>query len=110
MTNAAMPWKMILYLSSGLIGGIVVSLLTKPVAEEKLNNYYALIRTPVKPGEQPKIPCTLPDDAVVPEKRNIFPNTNLEFMIPSRTSVVGFLVGWGFVAAIVIAVYLIASA
>jgi len=48
--------------------------------------------------------------AVVSEKRNIFPNTNLEFMIPSRTSVVGFMVGWAFVAVIVAAVYLIASA
>ena len=105
-----LPWQMILYLSAGLISGILVSLLTKPVAKEKLDNYYALIRTPVKPQEQPDIPCTLPDDAVVPEKRNIFPNTNLEFMIPSRTSVVGFLVGWAFVAIIVVTVYLIASA
>jgi Na+/proline symporter len=105
-----LPWQMILYLSAGLISGIVVSLLTKPVSTEKLDNYYALIRTPVKPAEQPDVPCTLPDDAVVPEKRNVFPNTNLEFMIPSRTSVVGFLVGWVFVAVIVAAVYLIARA
>jgi len=105
-----LPWKMILYLSAGLIGGIVVSLLTRPVASKKLDNYYALIRTPIKPGEQPAAPCTLPVDAVVPEKRNIFPNTSLEFMIPSRTSVVGFLVGWAFVVAIVVVVYMIASA
>ena len=105
-----LPWQMILYLSAGLIAGIIVSLLTKPVADEKLDNYYALIRTPIKSGEQPAAPCTLPDDAVIPEKRNIFPNTNLEFMIPTRTSVVGFLVGWGFVAAIVVVVYMIASA
>jgi len=105
-----LPWQMILYLSTGLISGIVVSLLTKPVAKEKLDNYYALIRTPIKPGEQISVPCKLPDGAVVPAKRNIFPNTNLEFMIPSRTSVVGFLVGWAFVAVIVVTVYLIASA
>jgi len=80
-----LPWQMILYLSAGLISGIVVSLFTKPVAKEKLDNYYALIRTPIKP-------------------------TNLEFMIPSRTSVVGFLIGWAFVAVIVVTVYLIASA
>ena len=104
-----LPWKMILYLSAGLISGIVVSLLTKPVAKEKLDNYYALIRTPITPGEQVDKPCTLPAGAVVPEKRNIFPNTNFEFMIPSRTSVVGFLVGWAFVAVIVVVVYMIAS-
>jgi len=104
-----LPWQMILYLSAGLISGIVVSLLTKPVSKEKLDNYYALIRTPINPGEQPAVPCTLPKDAVVPEKRNIFPNTNFEFMIPSRTSVVGFLIGWAFVAIIVVVVYMIAS-
>lgn len=104
-----LPWQMILYLGAGLISGIVVSLMTRPVAKEKLENFYALIRTPITPGEQVDKPCTLPAGAVVPEKRNIFPNTNFEFMIPSRTSVVGFLVGWAFVAVIVVVVYMIAS-
>ena len=104
-----MPWQMIFYLSAGTIVGIVVSLFTKPVAKEKLDNFYALVRTPVKPGEQVSVPCTLPDDAVVPEKRNIFPNTSLEIAIPSRTSVVGFLAGWACVAAIIYSVYLIAK-
>ncbi len=104
-----LPWQMILYLGSGLISGIVVSLLTRPVATEKLENFYALTRTPVKPGEQVDVPCTLPDDAAVPERRNLLPGTNLEIAIPSRTSVVGFLAGWACVAAIVIVVYKIAS-
>ncbi len=104
-----LPWQMVFYLSAGTIVGIVVSLFTKPVPEEKLDNFYALVRTPVKPGEQVSVPCTLPDDAEVPEKRNIFPNTNLEIAIPSRTSVVGFLAGWLCVAAIIYSVYLIAK-
>ncbi len=104
-----MPWQMLFYLSAGTIAGIVVSLFTRPVAKEKLDNFYALVRTPVKLGEQVSVPCTLPDDAVVPQKRNIFPNTSLEMQIPSRTSVVGFLVGWVFVAAIIYSVYLIAK-
>ena len=104
-----LPWQMVFYLSAGTIVGIVVSLFTKPVPEEKLDNFYALVRTPVKPGEQVSLPCTLPDDAEVPEKRNIFPNTSLEIAIPSRTSVVGFLAGWGCVAAIIYSVYLIAK-
>ena len=104
-----LPWQMILYLGAGLLSGIVVSLVTKPVAKEKLDRFYALTRTPITPGEQISAPCTLPEDAVVPEKRNIFPNTNLEIAIPSRTSVIGFLVGWACVAAIVCTVYLIAG-
>ncbi len=104
-----LPWQMILYLSAGLLFNVLVSLFTKPVSEEKLDNFYALVRTPVKPGEQVSVPCTLPDGAVVPEKRNIFPNTSLEIAIPSRTSVVGFLAGWVCVAAIIYSVYLIAK-
>jgi len=104
-----LPWQMVFYLSAGTIVGIIVSLVTKPVAKEKLDNFYALVRTPVKPGEQVSVPCTLPDDAVVPKKRNIFPNTSLEIAVPSRTSVVGFLAGWVCVTAIIYSVYLIAK-
>jgi Na+/proline symporter len=105
-----LPWQMILYLGAGLTSGIVVSLLTRPVATEKLENFYALTRTPIEPGEQVDKPCTLPAGAVVPERRNVFPNTSLEIAIPSRISIIGFLVGWVCVAVIVCAVYLIARA
>ena len=100
-------WQMILYLLVGLLAGTIVSWLTKPVNKEKLNNFYALIRTPVKAGEKVSERCTLPEGAVVPEKRNLFPNTNLEIPIPTLTSVIGFLAGWGCAAAIIYVVYLI---
>ena len=104
-----LPWQMVFYLTGGLLAGIIVSLFTKPVAKEKLDNFYALVRTPIRPGEQETAPCTLPADAVVPKKRNLLPNTSLEIPIPSLTSVIGFLVGWGCVAVIIYTVYLIAS-
>ncbi|UCG57520.1 MAG: sodium:solute symporter family protein [Phycisphaerales bacterium] len=104
----SVPWRMVLYLSSGLVAGIVVSLLTKPVAEEKLDAFYALVRTPVTPGEQVQAPCTLPAGAVVPPPKKIFPKSNLEIAVPTRTSVLGFLAGWGCVAVIVLIVYVIA--
>jgi Na+/proline symporter len=104
-----LPWQMILYLGAGLISGIAVSLFTERVSEDRLENFYALTRTPITPGEQVDSPCTLPRGAVVPERRNLFPDTSLEIAIPSRTSVIGFLVGWGFVVAIVYSVYLIAN-
>lgn len=104
-----LPWQMILYLGAGLISGIVVSLFTKRVSEEKLESFYALTRTPIAPGEQVEKPCTLPEGALVPQRRNVFPNTSLEIAIPSRTSIIGFLIGWGFVATIVYVVYMIAK-
>jgi Na+/proline symporter len=105
-----LPWQMVFYLSAGFLLTVLVSLLTKPVPKEKLDNFYALVRTPVRLGEQVSAPCTLPADAVVPEKRSLFPNTNLEILIPSRSSMIGFLAGWGCVAAIIYSVYLIAKA
>jgi hypothetical protein len=62
----------------------------------------------VKPGEQVAVPCTLPADAVVPEKRNLFPNSSLEIPVPSRTGMVGFLVGWACAGVLTLVLYVIA--
>ncbi|MBL7133250.1 MAG: hypothetical protein ISS78_04070, partial [Phycisphaerae bacterium] len=96
-----LPWQMILYLAAGTAAGIAVSLLTKPVNKGKLDRFYALSRTPVKPGEQRLTPCTLPQDAVVPPRRNLLPSKSLEIPVPTWTSVVGFLAGWAAVGAII---------
>jgi Na+/proline symporter len=104
-----LPWQMIFYLAAGLVVGITVSLFTKPVTKEKLDNFYALVRTPVTPGEQVEAPCTLPAGAVVPEARRLFPKSSLEIQIPSRTSIIGFAAGWACVAAIIYSVYRIAG-
>jgi hypothetical protein len=104
-----LPWQMMFYLVIGTIAGIVVSLITKPVSEEKLDNFYALIRTPVVPGEKVLSPCTLPPGVTPAPRRNLFPSKNLEIMVPSRTSVIGFLVGWLCVALLIWLVYLLAN-
>jgi len=103
-----LPWQMVLYLGGGLIGGIVVSLLTRPVPKDKLDHFYSLARTPVTPGEQVDAPCTLPPGAVVPRRRNFLPNSSLEMPIPTRTGMVGFLVGWACVAILIAVVFVIA--
>jgi len=103
-----LPWQMVFYLAAGTIAGIVVSLFTRPVSEEKLESFYALLRAPIKPGEVITKPCTLPAGAVVLPKRNLFPNTNLEIPVPTLTSVLGFLAGWAAAALIVLTVYMIA--
>jgi len=103
----SLPWQMVFYLVGGTLAGIIASLITRPVAKEKLDTFYALIITPIKEGEQVRTPCTLPVGAVVPERRKFFPNTNLEIPVPSCTSVIGFLAGWVIVAALILVVYLI---
>ncbi|MHC4165974.1 MAG: sodium:solute symporter family transporter, partial [Planctomycetota bacterium] len=103
-----LPWQMLFYLTGGTLAAIIVSLLTRPVPEEQLDNFYALVRTPIQPGEKETAPCTLPEGVVVPEKRKLLPFKNLEILVPTLNSIIGFLVGCVCVAAIVYAVYLIA--
>lgn len=105
-----LPWQMVFYLMAGLIAGIVVSSLTRPVPREKLDNFYALVRTPVKSGEVVDFPCTLPRDAVVPPSRKLFPKSNIEISIPDRTSLIGFLAAWAAVAVLIVMFILIIRA
>jgi len=101
-----LPWQMVFYLAAGTVVGIVVSLLTRPVPKEKLEDFYALTRTPITPGEQVGEPCTIPMGATTLPRRNLLPFKSLEIPIPSRTSVIGFAIGCGCVAAL-IAVFVI---
>lgn len=96
-----LPWQMLLYITIGFAAGIGVSLVTKPVAEKKLDVFYSLLRTPVRPGEPQAEPCTLPE-GVEPGRRNVFfPSTSLEIPRPGPRAVLGFLAGWAVVFAII---------
>ena len=104
-----LPWQMLFYLVSGTLAGIFVSLISKPVSEERLNRYFELVRTPVTGEEKITAVCRLPEGKEAAPRRVFFPKTSLEIPVPARTSVVGFLIGWGFVVAIIYSVYLIAN-
>jgi hypothetical protein len=100
---------MIMYLVSGAMAGVVVSLLTPAVSRAKLDRFYNLIQTPVVPGEQPERPCTIPSDAPQPHKPWIASD---RFFIPRPTwrTVIGFGIGWVFVAVIIAIFYAITLA
>ncbi len=99
-----LPWQMLLYIVSGFTAGILVSLVTCPVDEEKLKRFYDLLRTPVMPGEVITTSCQLPNGLQPGPRRVFFPRTQLEIPRPSRRAVVGFLVGWFCVLAIIASV------
>ena len=81
--------------------GMVVSLFTRPVAEEKLERFYNLLRTPVQPDEEIAKSCTLPE-GVEPGPRHVFFSaSSWEIPIPSRKALLGLAVGWGCVLAII---------
>lgn len=105
-----MPWQMVFYLTTGVVVGIVASLLTAPPDPRRLDRFYALLRTPVKPGEKVDEPCTLPEGGTPPPPRDLLPDSNLYLPRPSLRAVVGFLVGWACVVALIAIVWYIAVA
>ncbi len=95
------PWTIVFYLTAATLSGVVVSLVTRPGAREKLDLFYTLTRTPIVPGETVNEPCTLPDGLVPPYRRMLLTAFGLEVPMPSRTSIVGFLAGWLAVATLI---------
>lgn len=99
--EVSLPMQMLLYITVGFLVGILVSLVTRPVEEGKLENFYNLLRTPVKEGEEVTRPCTLPEGVEPGPRRVFFARSNLEIPIPSFRAVAGFLVGWAVVGLII---------
>jgi len=105
VAEMVLPWQMVAYLSAGTLAGVLVSLLTRPVPREQLEHYYALARTPITPGEEVDEPCTLPPGVEPAPRRVLIGWGGLEIPVPTRTSVIGFLVGWALVAAMIAGFY-----
>jgi Na+/proline symporter len=100
-TSISEPWQILLYMIAASTAGILVSLVTKPVEKRRLDLFYTLTRTPIAPGEQIVEPCTLPVGVVPPNRPMWVTRFGFEIPAPSRTSVIGFGVGWALTAALV---------
>ena len=84
-------------LLTGIIGGVVASLLTKPPDPEVIEQFFKKIYVPI--GEEEKL--ALPLDEAVPESSRLITAGGLFIMKPSRQSWVGFLVILGLCLACV---------
>ncbi|MFH1919922.1 MAG: sodium:solute symporter family protein [Planctomycetota bacterium] len=104
-----LPWKMIFYLTSGLIAMVAVSLATRPVAEAKLERFYACLRTPVGPDEPETEPFTLPPGVEPTPRRVLVDLPGFEIPVPSRVSVLGVLTAALAVVAFIAGVYWVFS-
>ncbi len=101
-------WQMIFYLLAGTVAGIVVSLLTKPPSQDKLDRFYELVRTPVNTVEgSPAEPCTIPPGVAIPEKRLMIKAGGLEILKPSKSAVVGFVGVWLVVGVMIVGFFLL---
>lgn len=95
-------WQMTFYLTAGFSLGILVSLITKPVPEERLNRIYTCLYTPVKKGEKHIAPFTLPEDVTPEEPKKLLPFKNIEIPYPSLQGMIGFGIIWGIVIGLIV--------
>ncbi len=96
-----LPWQMVFYLVTGLIAGVIASLLSKPVSEEKLERYYTLVSTPVKAGEVITRPCVLPEGTEPKKAKKLIPLKSFEIYVPGGQLIAGFAAGWLAVAFLI---------
>lgn len=99
--NISLPWQMIFYLTVSLVLMISVSVLTRPRDERTLDRVYACLRTPVMPGEPEVTPVTLPETVTPAPRSVLIKHPDFEVMKPSRESIVGFVVTWLLVIALI---------
>lgn len=99
-----------LFLSGGFLSGIVVSLFTSRVPEERLTRVFECIRTPVKDGEphMPE-PFMLPPEVAPAQPRKIINHPDFEIYYPSAVSLGGFAFLWVWVGVLIGFVYWMAT-
>ncbi len=102
-----LPWQMIIYLATGLVAAVTVSLVTRRPPEDRLNRFYECLRTPIAPGEPETSPFTLPPGTPPAPRNSLFKHPDLEVPRPTLVGVLGFLAGWAFVGLLIFAVHVI---
>ncbi len=88
----ALHWQMLAYLAAGCAGVVIGSLLGRRPDAARLDRFYGVLRTPVSPGEVITAPFTLPAGVAPPPSRKLIDHRDWEIQVPSRRSVIGFLV------------------
>ncbi len=89
-----LPWQMIMYLVTGLVAFIGVSLVTRPMAAESLDRLFACLRTPIQPWERETQAFTLPEGLAPEPRRPLINHPDFEIPRPSVVGVVGFFAAW----------------
>lgn len=100
--STSIPWQYVIYLGGGGLVGIITSLISKRTDLQKLDHFFTLIRTPVRPGEEVDQPCTLPENPLPPETRKLIPVKDLEIPWPSWVGMTGFIAAWIVVGLLVL--------
>jgi len=102
-------WQMCAYLVAAFGTCIVVSLFTKRVPKERLDRFYACLRTPIQEDEPHLEPFTLPEGVEVPEPRKLIKHPDFEIPVPSKVGMAGFAFFWAMVFVMIGFVYWMAT-
>lgn len=97
----SLPWQMIFYLAVSVSLMVVVSLTTKAPDKETLDRVYSTLRTPVQVGEPEVEPLCLPAGTAPAPRQVLIDHPDFEIPTPNRSTVVGFLLSWVGVAAMI---------
>ncbi len=99
------PWQMIFYLTAGFAVLVVVSLFTRRTPKDRLDRFYACLRTPIGADEPEVEPFTLPA-GLQPGPRNVMiRHPDFEIPKPTLIGIGGFLAAWLGVGLLIGAVY-----
>lgn len=93
-------WVNLCYVGTGVLVGVLVSLFTPRQPKEQLDRFFSLIHTPVTPGEEVALPCTLPENPA-PQNPTMFAHPDIELPRPTLVGLGGFAVAWGCVGFII---------
>lgn len=108
LTKVTDACQMASFMSVGLLVGFLVSLITPRTPKPKLDHFFRLIHTPVRPGEEVEAPCTLPADPLPPVEK-IFNYDDIELPKPTAVGFWGFVAAWAMVGAIIGLTYYLAQ-
>lgn len=100
-----LPWQMVIYLSSGFVSLVVVSLFTRRVPAERLDRLYACLRTPIGENEPEGAVFTLPEGVAAAERRVLIDHPDFEIPRLSLVGLVGFVGSWAAVGGLIGFVY-----
>jgi hypothetical protein len=84
---------------------IVVSLFTRRTPTQRLDRFYACLRTPIGPDEPEAEPFTLPEGVEPADRRMLIDHPDFEIPRPTLVGVVGFLAAWAGVGLLIGTVY-----
>jgi len=105
-----LSFRILSYLTVGFGSAILVSLMTRRVPEAQLDRFYDCLRTPILPDEpSTTTPFQLPEGVTPTPAHKLIHHPDLEIPRPSLEGILGFVICWAIVIAMVAFVYWIAS-